>query len=211
MLPFRFKLDCKLYLSFFRNSQDPLQSEPHPKRRSLSDLPSQAQDDYDMTNVKSEEDNNNIKVPKLEIRSRILSVPFPPPGSDSGATAERGVRSFSMSSQSSPLSSGKRFTSHLPVATRKSRSSENLSSPYGIGSSHSRMTPRLRSPSPFSFSLTTPASALNSFKFLEVKSRTEVTKSNKPVPRKSLDSSLDRPQKASSRPENPTGLQESEC
>ncbi|OWF43588.1 cortactin-binding protein 2-like isoform X2 [Mizuhopecten yessoensis] len=200
--------------SYDTASRDQSQVQPHPKRRSLSELSNRSQEDYDTTDARAEEGSNSslAKVPKLEIRSPVLSIPFPAPGSapvqtsdrsqtapvftsnNSGLTSERGVRSFSMSSQSSSLSSGKKFTSHLPIATRKSRSSENLSSTYGSGSSHSRMTPHLRSPSPFSFSLTTPTSALNSFKFLEVKSRAEVTQTKRGS-RRSLDSSLAQPRK----------------
>ncbi|XP_033745508.1 cortactin-binding protein 2-like [Pecten maximus] len=198
--------------SYDADSRDQSQLQPHPKRRSLSALSNRSEEEYNTTNIRVEEGSNSslAKVPKLEIRSPVLSIPFPAPGSspvnnskpsgsapsrnNSGLTSERGVRSFSMSSQSSSLSDGRKFTSHLPIATRKSRSSENLSSTYGSGSNQSRMAPRLRSPSPFSFSLTTPTSALNSFKFLEVKSRAEVTQS-KSGSRRSLDSSLGRPRK----------------
>ncbi|XP_046372894.2 cortactin-binding protein 2-like isoform X2 [Haliotis rufescens] len=99
------------------------------------------------------------KMPKLEIRSptlMALSQSSPSSSFDHSANHSSG--------RVSPLFSGQRQFSS-PMAAKKSRSSENISS-----STIYSYAAKRRSASPFSFSLTTPTSSLNSFKFLEVTS-----------------------------------------
>ncbi|XP_067684963.1 cortactin-binding protein 2-like isoform X2 [Haliotis asinina] len=100
------------------------------------------------------------KMPKLEIRSPTLMA-----FSQSSSSPSFDHSSNHSSGRVSPLFSGQRQQFSSPMASKKSRSSENISS----NTIYSYAAKR-RSASPFSFSLTTPTSSLNSFKFLEVTS-----------------------------------------
>lgn len=138
------------------------------KRRSLSEtavdkaaLLEQQQQQQQLLDTGLLSASSQAKVAKLEVKSQkvvnITTSAFHSPSfSNPAVDAES-------SKQRSPLLSlvSNRNTSNSP---KKAHSSENISL---SGLSISQGGSRLRSPGPFSFSLTAPTSTLSSFKFLE--------------------------------------------
>lgn len=161
------------------------------KRRSLSDM--SLQSTFEAEEIK--QDTQEAKVPKLEIRSPVIFSRNSPLRASTPAgnfwepdNSSHIVRSYSVSNR--PNSSQGRSTSNIPQVSRRTRSSENLTtfgSPYGFSKlNNNNITPKLKSP--FSFSLATPTSSLTSFKFLEAKSKVTTGSHIKRTARRSLDS-----------------------
>ena len=156
------------------------QSGSSIKRRSLSD-PSLSQTETIEIPIIHEQTAEPVadvqaKVPKLEIRSPMLGLTVPLPNT------------FSATGRTSPLNnmtSGHSGRSSLPghsripmatASTKRSRSSENLSS---LSHLQVRQNSKFQPASPFKFSLTTPNSSLFSFKFYDSKTKkTDSDRSN---------------------------------
>lgn len=148
------------------------QSGSSIKRRSLSD-PSLAKTEcieVPIIHKQTAEPTTDVqaKVPKLEIRSPVLGLTVPLPNTFS-ATG----RTSPLSNMTSGHSGRSSFPGHsrIPMATvssKRSRSSENLSS---LSHLHAKQNSQFKAASPFKFSLTTPTSSLFSFKFYDPKSK----------------------------------------
>lgn len=177
------------------NKPDTMLISSSIKRRSLSDM--SLKSSLEIEEIKP--DLQQAKVPKLEIRSPVIFSRNSPLRASSPAghyiemdNSSQIVRSYSVSNR--PESSQGRTSPVVPQVSRRTRSSENLTSvgsSYNFAKFNNNNNSKLKSP--FSFSLATPTSSLTSFKFLEAKSKTTVTHANaKRSSRRSLDSA-DRP------------------
>lgn len=158
------------------------------KRRSLSDM--SLKNTYDQDEPRTE--SQQAKVPKLEIRSPAffsrnspLRASMPTPNYfDFDNSSSPIIRSYSVSNR--PNSS--RTSPVVQQASRRTRSSENLTSVGNSSMKYNNNNNTTKLKSPFSFSLATPTSSLTSFKFLEAKSKTTPIAHAKRVARRSLDS-----------------------
>ncbi|XP_005097412.1 cortactin-binding protein 2 [Aplysia californica] len=163
-----------------RNSQDDQQTDSsfgvsNIKRRSLSEssvnkaaLLEQQQLQQQLLDSGQLSASSQAKVAKLEVTSpKVVNIPSAFRSPSLGSQSDSESSSLSTPSQKSgrvspllSLVSNRQSNPH--ISQKKSRSSENISS-----SGLSPGNPKLRSPGPFSFSLATPTSKLNSFKFME--------------------------------------------
>ena len=154
----------------------------------------------------------SAKVRKLEIRPPAIFQFGSAIGSNGKAFGEESdqtelpLRTFSFSATSkSSFGSDSCQNSSQQSKSRRARSSENLLSDSSFAGSE-RTGSKLKSGSPFSFSLTTPTSSLSSFKHLETKSRSE-TGQTRVQGRRSLNSIEDHRQSESTRSFVLSGLQ----
>lgn len=177
------------------NKADAMLSSSSIKRRSLSDM--SIKSSLEIEEIKA--DTQQAKVPKLEIRSPVIFARNSPLRASSPAgnhwdmdnSSSQIVRSYSVSNHR-PISSHGRTSPVVPQVSRRTRSSENLTSvgnSYNFNKYNNNNTSKLKSP--FSFSLATPTSSLTSFKFLEAKSKVTAGQLKR-TSRRSLDSA-DRP------------------
>ncbi|BFZ08487.1 hypothetical protein BsWGS_11526 [Bradybaena similaris] len=140
----------------------------HIKRRSLSDSsvnkPTQDQQQQYLDGIQSPT-SSQAKMAKLEVKSpKIVNIvsAFRSPSLSPSLVPETSPSAVALkkTGRVSPLLTLVANSPH--ISQKKSRSSENISNSSLYGPSG-----RLRSPGPFSFSLTTPTSGLNSFKFFD--------------------------------------------
>ena len=107
------------------------------------------------------------KVPKLEIRSPVLGLTVPLPNTFSGTGRTSPLTNIT-SGHSGRTSLPGHSRIPQPTVSKRSRSSENLSSLAHLHGRHNNNS-QFQPASPFKFSLTTPNSSLFSFKFYDSK------------------------------------------